>query len=183
MYYYDVLVDICSQLGDPAMDQYQSRAESHFVRAISHFIEQNAFTPEDLPYYIKLKTNLSFSTNPYDSTSLKILKILDIYPDPAVDKDITVTLIGQDRLRLMAQNDNMKPQVSDVFVYKVGVNIYCLVASASPEFDTAADTLHMQYVEDIDHSSWSAVDGGGTDFQGATYYFHLALFVSVLNGR
>jgi len=176
MLYYDVLADICSQLGDPDMDLYQERAKDHFARAISGFIEAGQFTPDDIPGYVKLKTNLGFTAGVYDAKGLKLWKILAIYPNPSVAMDVTVTVIGPSELSMMGMNTDLRPQNSDVFLYRVGSSIYGLTSSDSPVFTLASDTLHMQYIEDIDASVWDDTATTGTDFQSttATYYFSFA---------
>lgn len=168
MLYSDVITDICSQLGDPDKDQYESRAKAHFGRAISEFISAGQYSEEDLPYYILLKTNLSFINNPYDTSELNLLRPIKIFPDPAAvaPLGITATIVDLDRVALMDQNADLRPQVSDVFIYQVGTKLYCLTAASGALFNSAANTLFMKYLKDVDISGWA----DSLDLQGATYY-------------
>jgi len=172
MLYYDVLVDICSQIGDPDMDLYKERAKDHFVRAISELIKAGV-DQEDIPYYYKLKTDLSFSSSPYDASALKMLKPIRIFSDPATPKDVLITIVSFDRVSEMARDTDLAPTKQDVFIYQVGTNLYCLVSSSS-NFTIASDTLYMVYIKDVDGSAWDDAATTGTDFQGATYYFSYA---------
>ena len=158
-----ILTDICSQLGDENKDTYEDRAISHFERAIFEFIEKKEYRPEDLQGYMKLKTDLGFTAGSVDIASLNILHIENIYPDPAVSKEVIVTIKNISELSKIAANDDLKPSDEDVFIYRVGTTLYCLVATSS-NFTQTTDSLHIVYLEDIDTSGWTDTTDLADDF-------------------
>ena len=178
MYYYDILVDICSQIGDPSMDNYKERAKDHFIRAIFTLINSKEFSPEDIPGYYKLKTDVVFSTNPYDSSALKLLKIEKLFLNPAVAKDVTVTYKTINEIAKIANIVELQPTNEDLFIYKVGVNIYAFVNSVASNFTLASDTIYMAYIEDIDNSGWDDTPATGTNFQNTSAYLFSYKFVN-----
>ncbi|MDD5062966.1 MAG: hypothetical protein PHC43_00900 [Candidatus Marinimicrobia bacterium] len=159
--YLTAITNICSQVGDPNLDTYKARAQAHFIRAIHTLINQDNFNQEDIPYYFKLKTDLSFASNPYDSKALKILRIINIFPPAGTAKDLIITIKTIEDLSKIAGSADLQPSDSDLFIYKIGTSLYALYNTSSSNFTPASDTLYMVYIEDIDNSAW--IDA--TDFQ------------------
>ncbi len=168
MTYLEVLTDICSRVADPELDSYKERAKDHFLRAIMTIVEANAYTENDIKGYLKLKTDLVFSTNPYDASALKLFKILEIMPDPLVPNDFSAYLKEFSELNLMSQIAELQPKLTDVFIYQVGINIYAVYNTSASNFTVASDTFYMKYIEDIDGSAWT----DSTDLTATPIFFN-----------
>lgn len=155
MTYLAILTDICSQVADPDLDTYKERAKDHFLRAIAGIITSGEFTDNDIKGYVKLKTNVSFSSNPYDASALNILKVMEIMPDPQTPNDFSSYLKDFSELNLVSQIAELQPDLTEVFVYQVGFEFYAVYKAAGSNFTPATDTFYMKYVEDIDGTSWT----------------------------
>ncbi len=126
MTYLAVLQDIGAQVADPDLDSYKERAKDHFLRALASMITADDFTENDIKGYIKLKTDLIFSTNPYDANALNILKIVDVMTDPLIPVDFSVYVKGFGDMRLLSHIEELRPEATEVFIYQVGINIYAV---------------------------------------------------------
>ncbi len=126
MIYLDVLKDIGAQVADPELDSYKKRAKDHFLRALAGMVTAGDYTENDVKGYIKLKTDLIFSTNPYDANALNILKIIGVLPDPLTPNDFSAYFKEFEDLRLVSQIAELRPGIAEVFVYQVGIYIYAV---------------------------------------------------------
>jgi hypothetical protein len=168
--YLEVLQDIGGMVNDPNLDAYKDRAKLHFVRAINALIKSGDFDDADYAGYVILKTDLSFSTNPYDATSDLILKIISIFPDPATAKYVQCVEKDASEIEKFARNAEMTPSPEELFFWRIGNNIYAQVGVPS-NVTLASVTFYMRYVKDIDDSGW----GDATDLQATANYLSLRL--------
>ena len=166
MTYLQILTDICSRVGDVYLDRYKERAKDHFLRAIVYMIKAGEYTDNDIKGYVKLKTDLTFTTNPLDISALKILKVDGIMPPPQTPNDFSVYYKEFNDLTLVSQVVELQPLITEVFVYPVGINLYA-VFHATSNFTAGSDALYLKYVEDIDSSAW--IDA--TILTGTPYWF------------
>ncbi|NHZ85645.1 MAG: hypothetical protein GWP19_07170 [Planctomycetia bacterium] len=174
MTYLEILTDICSQVADPDLDTYKERAKDHFLRAISGKVNEWAKAEkwveieQSIPGFIKTKTDVDFSDagDTEDLNSLKIFTILSYFLPPGTDKKVIITEKDPAELNRMSSIETLQPTDNDLFIYRIGNNLYGLVGSGTPVFTLGADTLIMEYVEDIDDSAWNDT----TDLQAAASY-------------
>ncbi len=158
MTYLEVLTDICSRAADPELDSYKERAKDHFTRAIATLITSGQYTENEIKGYVKLKTDVSFSTNPYDFSALKVLKLLDIMPDPQVPNDFSAYLKTFEEMRLVSGVSELQPEATEVFVYPVGINLYAVYNTSASNYTPASDMFYLKYIEDIVTSVWTDSD-------------------------
>jgi len=154
MTYLEILTDICSRVGDVYLDRYKDRAKDHFHRALVKMIEAGEYTELDIKGYVKLKTDLVFSTNPFDASGLSMLKMHEIMPNPLVPNDFSAYIKSFAEMTLVSQLVELQPNANEVFVYTVGFNIYCVYNTSASNFTVGSDTFYMKYIEDIDDSAW-----------------------------
>ena len=126
MLYLAVLTDICSRVGDVYLDRYKDRAKDHFLRSIASMITAGEFTDNDIRGYVKLKTDLSFSTNPYDANALNIFKIIGVMPDPQVPNNYSAFLKEFEDLKILSQFEALRPEKEEVVIQQVGVNSHAI---------------------------------------------------------
>ncbi len=160
MTYLDILTDICSQVADPELDTFKDRAKDHFDRALTSMIVSGEYVDADIKGYVKLKTDLSFSTNPYDASALKILKIAEVMPNPQVINNYSAYLKGFEELNLISQISKLYPEITEVFIYMVGVDVY-VVFRTTPGAESLKETAfatHAQWdvTNDFDDSGGNA---------------------------
>ena len=167
MTYLEVLTDICSQVADPDLDAYKDRAKDHFLRALAGMVTSGDYTENDVKGYIKLKTDLIFSANPYDANALNILKIIEVMPNPQVPNDFSAYFKEFEDLKLVSQVAELQPDLTEVFIYQVGINIYAVYNTSASNYTPASDTFYMKYIEDIDGTAW--IDS--TDLQATPIFF------------
>ena len=174
MTYLEVLTDICSQVADPELDTYKERAKDHFMRSISNKINEWAEAEkwkeieQSIPGFVKVKANVDFSDagDTEDLNGLKIFTILNYFLPPGTDKKVIITQKDPSELNKMSSIETLQPTDNDLFVYRIGNNLYGLVGSGTPVFTLGSDTLIMEYVEDISDSGWT----DSTDLQAAAKY-------------
>lgn len=158
MTYLEVLTDICSRVADPELDTYKDRAKDHFLRALASMITSGNFTENDIKGYIKLKTDLIFSTNPYDANALNILRIIDVMTDPLIPVDFSVYVKEFTDMKLISYIEELRPQATEVFIYQVGINIYVVYRKIP-----GAESLDE--IDFATHAKWDVtndfVDSGG----------------------
>jgi len=164
---FDALVDIATQLGDENLDVSSDRAQAHLVSAMEFFIDAEGFVVTDIPAYHRLEKLVDFSSQPYNMVSLDVYLILNIYPDPAVSKEVRVTLKDVSELGLIPANDELKPSNEDIFIYRIGNDLRAIVNSTDPNFSVSSDKLFMEYIREIEDENWVSADGGGTDLTDA----------------
>ena len=116
MYYRDVLLDIIKQLGDPDADRLLARSKDHLNRAIFDIIRSENFNKDDVPGYVKRVTDLSLASVPLNLSQYKILKPLDIFPDPEtpLTSPIITKLKTLDEIRNCASKKELQPTEEDV---------------------------------------------------------------------
>ena len=160
MTWLEVLTDICSRVADPQLDSYKERAKDHFLRAIVSMILANEFTENDIKGYLKLKTDLTFSTNPYDANALEILKIIEIMPDPQVPNDFSAYYREFGEMKLVSQIVELQPEATDVFIYQVGINLYAVYRKipGAESLDETDFVTHAKWdvTNDLDDSGGNA---------------------------
>ena len=174
MTYLEVLTDICSQVADPDLDTYKDRAKDHFLRAISGKVNEWAEAKkwveieQSIPGFVKVKTDVDFSDSgdTENLNSLKVFIILNYFLPPGTDKKVIITERDPSELNKMSSIETLQPTDNDLFIYRIGNNLYGLVGSGTPVFTLGADTLIMEYVEDIDDSGWT----DSTDLQAAASF-------------
>jgi len=149
-----ILTDICSRVGDVYLDRYKARAQDHFLRALVSMIKEGNYTDNDIKGYVKLKTDLTFTTNPLDISALKLLKIDGIMPNPQVPNNFTVYFKDFNDFTLMSQVEELQPLATEVFIYQVGINLYAVYKATGSNFVPATKPLYMKYIEDIDPTTW-----------------------------
>ena len=158
MNYLEVLTDICSQVADPDLDTYKERAKDHFLRALAEMITNDQFTNNDIKGYIKLKTDLVFTVNPYDASSLDILKIIDVICDPQLPNQYSAYFKQFTDLKMVSQITALQPTRSEVIIYQVGANIYAL-------YKTVPGAESLDETDFATHAKWNVtndlVDSGG----------------------
>jgi len=130
MTYLQILTDICSRVADPDLDTYKERAKDHFLRALTTMVTSGEYIDSDIRGYIKLKTDLSFATNPYDASALKILKIAEVMPNPLLPSTYSAYYKEFEELKLVSQISKLYPEATEVFIYMIGINIYALYRTA-----------------------------------------------------
>lgn len=144
------ITDITSQLGDPDKVQYEERAKDHFINAISELIRADSFTEEDLHGFVKLSTAVTFASGSEDISSLKALKILEMFMKPGLTgnpTNVTITMKSDEEMRKINSVSIMQPMKDDLFIHKVGNTLYAYVAATSPNFTTGTDKVYMKYIE------------------------------------
>ena len=162
MTYLQILTDICSRVADPDLDTYKERAKDHFLRALTTMVTSGEYIDSDIRGYIKLKTDLTFSTNPYNASALKILKISEIMPNPQTPNNYSVYYKEFEDLKLVSQVAKLQPEATEVFIFMVGISMYAVYKATGSNFVPATATLYMKYVEIIDSSGWvdaTVIDG------------------------
>jgi len=154
MIYNDILTQICAQLGDPNMDTYGNRAKYHFERAIASLISEGNYSLDDLRGYHKV-TTITFSSNPKEITSLKVLKIIDLFPNPAslLANRYVVEIKQLQAMRLVSADEEYYPTKEEVYVYKIGNYLYAVYNTTASNF-TTSDNLYLYYIEDPDLTGW-----------------------------
>lgn len=177
MYYYDLLLKITALADDPAGDDLFDRAKDHFATALKTALDNGEFTDLDIFGYKKLKTDLVLSTSPYDMSTLKVLKISEIYLPPGDnDDDVRVTMKSSQQIANI-NNSELSPSDYDLYIHQNGEYLRGYV-SATSNFDLATDIVYMDYYEDPQISGWDATTGTGTvvtDLFSETFLERLAI--------
>jgi hypothetical protein len=167
--YLEALTDIGSMVNDPSLETYKDRAKDHFIRAINTLIKSGSYSENDYQGYVKLITNLALNAT-YDTTTLDVTLVKDIYPSPGGAEVFNVARRSLDEVAKISRNPEMAPGYEDVFWWRIGSNIYAQVASVSA-INLATVTFDMAYVTGVDDDAW--IDG--TDLQAAANYLSLEI--------
>lgn len=154
MKYIRALQMIGAKVGDPGLLKVKDLARMAFVDAITSLVVSGDYLESDIPAHVLLKTDLSFSSNPYDAQALSLLKVIDIMPDPATINDFTFYQKDFTELKMVSQLTEVQPQVTEVFYYQVGLKIYVMYHATS-NYTPASDTLYMKYVTQISDAAWT----------------------------
>ena len=164
MTYLEVLTEIGAQLNDPDLETYKERIKPYFLTALISAIKSGEFTDADYAGWVKLEDDLDFDSNPADIESLNALEIKGLYPNPAVSEKMNIVEKTVSEISRIGRNTELSPGYEDLFWYRVGNSLYAVVGSPTI-FDLTNDDYHLQYIEDIDDSTWA----DGTDFDTTTY--------------
>lgn len=165
MKYIRVLQKIGSIAGDPTLKKLKDSAKIAFLGAIATLIKEDNYSVDDIPGFIKYKSDVDFSDSgdTEDLNGLGVLKILNYFLPPGTDKKVIITVKETSELNKMSSIETLQPTDNDLFIYKVGNALYGVVGSGTPVFSLGSDTLIMEYIEDITDSGWS----DSTDLQDA----------------
>ena len=158
--YLDAVKDVGGMINDPDVVAYKARIQLHLLRAMSDLLLAEGFTEADFPDCVKLKTNLVFSSNPYNGSEVNLIRVLEIYPDPLTAGTVRVAIKNQEEWAAISYNSEMSPAYDEVFINQIGNSLKAVVASPS-KFTLASDTLYMKYVSDVNDEEWT----DATDFQ------------------
>lgn len=124
MEYLAVLQDIGAQVADPLLDSYKDRAKDHFLRAIANEINEDKYTENDIPGFMKLKDNLNFPAGIEDINTLKVFKILDFFMLPTLDIDVTIIFKETSELNRVSSIATLKPTANELCIYRSGSVLY-----------------------------------------------------------
>ena len=94
MKYYDAIVDIAAQRGDPTLEDFTERAKDHLTRAISFLTGAEGFDfRKDAPGFHWIKQNVAFHTTrkTYNGGLHNIREVLSIYPPPGTAQNLICT--------------------------------------------------------------------------------------------
>lgn len=156
MTYADIKAQILAAVADEAGDTYETSAERHFALAVQSLIADQNFETTDLSGYIQTTTiEFDQDNNSYsDISSLNVGTIIDIYPDPTGELDVTITIKKHNQINKISSNTQLQPSDRDLYIYQIGDQLH-LIKSSNSNFDPATDKLTMVYLQDIDTSEWS----------------------------
>jgi hypothetical protein len=150
--YSSVLTDICSQLGDPDMNEYEERAKDHFLRAVSQFVSTGEFNEGDVYGYETVDKTLEFTADECDISSISPLFIKAITPPLTTlltdTTRYTINLISFDDAQLIIGNTLRQPSDDEVYIFRMGNTLYSIKSSGS-NFAGTAGTFWVFYVQDI----------------------------------
>lgn len=164
MTYLAILTDICSQVADPGLDSYKERAKDHFLRALAGMITNDQFSDNDIKGYVKLKTDLVFSANPYNASGLNIFKIIDVICDPQLPNQFSAYFKQFEDLKMLSQITALQPTRSEVIIYQVGANIYAL-------YKTAPGAESLNETDFATHAKWDRTNDIDDTGGNAEYVF------------
>ena len=142
----EILTDIGSRVGDVNLDRYKDRAKRHLVTAVSKLFEDENLSQEEIPGYVFLKSDLSFSTGPSNIQSLQVFKVRSIHIPPDQSSTITVTYLNREEVKNMAGIESLQPTVNDLFIYRVGNTLYTVVADGT-QVDLTTQLFHLWYIK------------------------------------
>lgn len=165
MKYLRVLQEIGGIAGDPNLRTLKDRAKVEFLTAIASLIKGDNFDKSDIPGFVKVKADVDFSDagDTEDLNGLGVFRILNFFLPPGTDKKVIITTKDPAELNKMSSIETLQPTDNDLFIYHIGNALYGLVGSGTPVFTLGADTLIMEYIEDITDNGWA----DSTDLQAA----------------
>lgn len=166
MTYADIITEICTQLGDPNKDTYESRAQAKFTEVLNREIQAGSFTDEDVKGYIVLKSDVDFGGggNTYeDISSLNIASIRKIFCDPRDDTlkgyGLNIVLLTLDEFAMQgSEGDEYIVTQDEIHVVKIGDKLYIHV-DTNCAFTPGTDSLMMVYVKYPDPAGDGWIDG------------------------
>lgn len=151
--YLEAVKDVGAMISDPDVIRYKTRIQEHLKRAMSELLKSELFSEADYPDSEKLKTDLSFATNPYNAAILSFVRLINIYPSPLVASDVRVAMKSPNQIAAAGYNAEMKPAYDEIFINQINTLLTAVVASPSA-FTIGSDTLYMKYVADVDDEGW-----------------------------
>lgn len=151
--YLEAVKDVGAMISDPDAVRYKTRIQEHLKRAMSELLKAEGFSEADYPDCEKLKTDLVFSTNPYNAAIDSFIRLIKVYPSPLVSSSVRVSLKSSDQIAGAGYNSEMAPAYDEVFINQVNTLLTAVVASPSA-FTIASDTLYMKYVADVNDYGW-----------------------------
>ncbi len=151
--YLEAVKDVGAMISDPDAVRYKTRIQEHLKRAMSELLKAEGFTEADYPDCEKLKTDLVFSTNPYNAAIDSFIRLIKIYPSPLVSSSVRVALKSSEQIAAVGYNSEMSPGYDEVFINQVNTLLTAVVASPSA-FTIGSDTLYMKYVADVNDEGW-----------------------------
>ncbi len=158
MKYLRVLQEIGAKVGDPQLARLKDSARVAFIEAIDNLIMSDDYKEVDIPAYVKLKKNVSFSTNPFDASELKLFKIVGIMPDPQIARNYSFYEKQFSEMKLMSQLMALQPTATEVFYYQIGTDIYVVYTN-----DLGSEVLNE--TDFLTHAKWDVtndiLDSGG----------------------
>ena len=151
--YLEAVKDVGAMISDPDVVRYKTRIQEHLKRAMSELLKAENFSEADYPDCEKLKTDLVFSTNPYNAAIDSFIRLIKVYPSPLVSSSVRVSLKSSDQIAAAGYNPEMSPGYDEVFINQVNTLLTAVVSSPSA-FTIAFDTLYMKYVADVNDEGW-----------------------------
>ncbi len=151
MTYDELITDICSQLGDPNKDTYESRAKDHLQAAISQLIKDKNYKLEELPGFVKQQA-INFNPNPCDISSYNPIEIIDVLPKYDITYATTPYFMKFKKLNQLGGihgNVEEQPTKEDVLIIHYGNNLEAIINQTASDFVLATD-VYMFYIEDPD---------------------------------
>ena len=97
--YLEAVKDVGAMISDPDAVRYKTRIQEHLKRAMSELLKAEGFSEADYPDCEKLKTDLVFSTNPYNAAIDSFIRLIKVYPSP---------LVSSPQIRLQEQDTTQK---------------------------------------------------------------------------
>lgn len=170
MTYDELITDICSQVGDPDKDTYESRAKDLLQSAISSLVAQKQYTLSELPGFVKKKSNLALSTTAVDISAYNIIEIINIVPKYDVTYAtnpwyIKLIQLNDNNLGGIYSNIEQRPTKEDVLVVRYGDYLQAIINVTASNFSAPTD-VYMFYLEDPDIlSSYTGGDSVLDDFR------------------
>jgi len=165
MTYLRVLQEIGSMVGDPTLIKVKDLARIAFINAIATLVREGKYSEDDIPGFIKAKTDVKFTAGSEDINALRVFKILDFYMPPGTDADVIITYQETPLLNKISALETLQPSMYDLFIYKEG-NTLKAYTGATPVFILGTTSCTMKYIKDIDDEGWL----DSTDLQAAAAY-------------